>query len=283
MQAFAHGAGFRGFGLRDPSFQPLLDPFLSVDHFWMSEPTFAPHPHAGFSAVTYLFDDSQTSFVNRDSLGHQVEIAAGDLHWTQAGAGVMHEELPRDIGRAAHGLQIFVNLDAEAKHSPPQVHHVDAAAMPTGDDGSDGSVRWRLVFGQFADVQSPLLPGSGATLLDVHLPAASQFDLPVAAGQSAFVVVIGGQVTSSNDGPAAVSPQALTQSLGCALAASSKANVLRLRTGPSPARLALFLGKPLREPVVWGGPFVMTTEADVLDAKRRFVAGGMGQLTAFGV
>jgi redox-sensitive bicupin YhaK (pirin superfamily) len=135
MQAFAHGDGFRGFGLRDPRLQTSLDPFLSVDHFWMSQPTFAPHPHAGFNAVTYLFEDSQTSFINRDSLGHQVEIAPGDLHWTQAGAGLMHEELPRDMGRAAHGLQIFVNLPAAAKHAPPQVHHVDAADMPTGDDG----------------------------------------------------------------------------------------------------------------------------------------------------
>jgi redox-sensitive bicupin YhaK (pirin superfamily) len=143
-------------------------------------------------------------------------------------------------------------------------------------------VRWRLVFGRFADVQSPLLPDSGATLLDLQMPAASQFDLPLVAGQSAFVLVVDGQATAGGDAHVESPAQALTQSLGGALTASPAGGVLRLSTGPSPARLALFLGRPLREPVVWGGPFVMSTEADILDAKRRFAAGGMGQLTAFG-
>jgi quercetin 2,3-dioxygenase len=129
---------------------------------------------------------------------------------------------------------------------------------------------------------APLLPASGATLLDVHLPAASHFDLPVGAGQSAFVLVVEGQATAGGIAPADSQIQTLTQSLGGALSAAPAGGVLRLSTGPSPAHLALFLGRPLREPVVWGGPFVMSTEADILDAKRRFAAGGMGQLTAFG-
>ncbi|WP_088318155.1 pirin family protein [Kineosporia sp. R_H_3] len=80
-----------------------LDPFLSITDFRMSRPTFAPHPHAGFSAVTYMFRDSAGSFRNRDSLGDVSLIGPGDLHWTQAARGMMHEEIPTSPVRSATG------------------------------------------------------------------------------------------------------------------------------------------------------------------------------------
>jgi redox-sensitive bicupin YhaK (pirin superfamily) len=131
LHPFSNGAGFSGFGLRDPGLHAAIDPFLSVDHFRMSAPTFPPHPHAGFSAVTYLFSDSETGFINRDSLGHRLEISPGAVHWTQAAAGVMHEEYPREPGKQAHGFQIFVNLAASQKHAAPSVKHAGAPDMPT--------------------------------------------------------------------------------------------------------------------------------------------------------
>ena len=74
---------FRSFGLRGlPGFP--LDPFLNVDDFRMSQPTFPPHPHAGFSAVTLMLEDSRGAFVNRDSLGDRSRIAPGGVHWTMA-------------------------------------------------------------------------------------------------------------------------------------------------------------------------------------------------------
>ena len=87
LQAQRHriGTGFQAEGWREPL--ALLDPFLMVDHFRMREAAFAPHPHAGFSAVTYLFDDSATGLVSRDSLGGEHAIAPGGLHWTLAGRG----------------------------------------------------------------------------------------------------------------------------------------------------------------------------------------------------
>lgn len=140
MQAFAHGSHFHGFGLRDQSLQPLLDPFLSVDHFYMSQPTFAPHPHAGVSAVTYLFDDSETGFINKDSLGHLLDILPGSLHWTRAAGGVMHDEAPQVNGRTAHGMQIFVNLRAAHRHDAPGIEHVVQADMPEWQMGDARAV-----------------------------------------------------------------------------------------------------------------------------------------------
>jgi hypothetical protein len=112
------GPGFSAHGLRHVD-GVSLDPFLSVDHFRMSQPTFPPHPHAGFSAVTYMFEDSPGGFINRDSLGDVSRIGPGALHWTQAARGMMHEEIPERRGVEGHGLQMFVNLRADHKQPPP--------------------------------------------------------------------------------------------------------------------------------------------------------------------
>ena len=92
------GTGFRAYSLRGGEMAEPIDPFLGVDHAWMSEATFATHPHAGFSAVSYLFLDSQTGVNNRDSLGTRNLIQPGGLHWTAAGRGVVHDEVPAQIG-----------------------------------------------------------------------------------------------------------------------------------------------------------------------------------------
>jgi redox-sensitive bicupin YhaK (pirin superfamily) len=122
------GAGFQADGLREPL--ALLDPFIMVDHFRMREAVFAPHPHAGFSAVTYLFDDSATGLISRDSLGGEHAIPPGGLHWTLAGRGVMHDEFPAAPGLEAHGLQIFVNLPADQKLRAPSVMRLSPEQMP---------------------------------------------------------------------------------------------------------------------------------------------------------
>ena len=116
--------GFEAYSIGRGNLGDSVDPFLQIDHFFMSKPIFSPHPHAGFSAVTYMFEDSEGSFVNRDTMSAQdsVLIKPGDLHWTQAGSGMVHEEKPTEPG-VCHGLQIFVNLTAENKFSKPQAFH----------------------------------------------------------------------------------------------------------------------------------------------------------------
>jgi redox-sensitive bicupin YhaK (pirin superfamily) len=269
MVPFSHGEDFKGFGLRDQSLQRALDPFLSVDHFWMRQPTFAPHPHAGFSAVTYLFDDSQTAFVNRDSLGNQVEIAPGDLHWTRAASGLMHEEVPRQPGLAAHGLQIFVNLASSEKNSTPQVHRLALAEMPRLDwPGGHG----QLVFGRYGDQASPLIPESHATMLDITIASNATLEIAIPQQRNVFLMVVSGAVVAGDNA------QALTTALGGAVATTTDEATLTVRGGSQVSQIVVFMGEPLAEPVFWGGPFVMNTNAEVIEAKRRFASGAMGSL-----
>jgi redox-sensitive bicupin YhaK (pirin superfamily) len=260
-----------------------LDPYIVADHFRMWEPTFGPHPHAGFSAVTYLFEDSETGFRNRDSRGQQNLIQPGDLHWTLAGSGVMHEEIPMLPGKVAHGLQMFVNLPAIAKQMPPAALHIESDSMPRFALG-DG--RAKLVFGQWlipppgqdanehtasatpAAYQAPLTPAPGdATLLDLWLPANGKMKLQLPATQQA--VVIGVEGHAELDG---------AQAPAWALSAGSSFTVTA--PGSKPVRLALLAGTPWREPLFMQGPFGMASAADLQQAMARYQAGEMGRLAA---
>ena len=252
------GAGFQADGLREPL--ALLDPFIMVDHFRMSESVFAPHPHAGFSAVTYLFDDSATGLISRDSLGGEHAIPPGGLHWTLAGRGVMHDEFPAETGREAHGLQIFVNLPADQKLRAPTVLRLAAEQMP-----HRAGVGWRAVqvFGGKSDLALP----TAAALSIVDIDAGAEFEWEMAEGEQGFAVVIQG------GGQAGELPLSAGRALSLAEGGSA-----RVEAGEA-LRLAVFSGHPLREPIVRHGPFVMSDEGQVVAALQRFQSGGMGRLS----
>jgi redox-sensitive bicupin YhaK (pirin superfamily) len=123
------GNGFTALSFKHASFDEIMDPLIMVDHFRMSKPTFGEHGHAGISAVSVLFEDSEGAFNNRDSLGNNIDLKPGDLYWLKAGKGAMHDEKPLP-GARTHGLQMFVNLPASQKHEAPEAVHVKAGAMP---------------------------------------------------------------------------------------------------------------------------------------------------------
>jgi redox-sensitive bicupin YhaK (pirin superfamily) len=267
VQSMKRGNGFQAFGVRGD--YPLMDPYLMADHYRMSEPTFGPHPHAGFSAVTYMFDDAETGFSNRDSLGDIAEIRPGDSHWTVAGAGVMHDEVPVETGKVAHGLQIFVNLAAKDKHMPPAAIHILHDEMPRITQ--TGGARVKVAFGayddgdnKFAAVKS--LP-SEVTLLDVSANVGESFHYAVPAGMNVFALVIRGEIRIGAEAVAEAQAVALGRAGG----------VLKI-SATSDSHFALFMGKPFDEPVVRHGPFAMTNQADINRAIADFQAGQMGSL-----
>src|ERR1700761_9638325 len=103
------GSGFTAQHFSEEMFGGGMDPLLMVDHFVMTEPTFEPHLHAGISAVTVMFEDSEGDFLNRDTLGQNTALKPGALYWLAAASGAVHEERPAR-GTHTHALQIFVNL-----------------------------------------------------------------------------------------------------------------------------------------------------------------------------
>jgi redox-sensitive bicupin YhaK (pirin superfamily) len=124
---FTHGQGFQAYSVGQQQLGKQIAPFLQLDHYFMTQPTFAEHPHQGFSAVTYMFEDSEGSFFNEDSQGDRSTIAPGDIHWTQAGSGIGHNETPIEPGKICHGIQMFVDLPIADKSLPAQAFHLTAA------------------------------------------------------------------------------------------------------------------------------------------------------------
>ncbi|EOY9199541.1 MULTISPECIES: pirin family protein [Serratia] len=181
------GSHFRACSLRNTG--TPLDPFLGVDHVWMSAPTFPPHGHYGFSAVSYVFLDSETGINNRDSLGNRNLILPGGLHWTTAGSGIMHEEIPAETGRTVHSLQIFIELAAHQKDMAPDAlslepHNVPVVQMP--------GVKVRVPLGVFGQARSPLMPPTPVDVLDISLDDGAKLVLPIFSHHCAFVIPIFG-------------------------------------------------------------------------------------------
>lgn len=247
-----------------------MDPFLAFDHFEMAQPFFPPHPHAGFSAVTYIFPESPNGFCNRDTLGARVTIDPGDVHWTAAGRGLMHEEVPIKRGIVCHGLQIFVNLHSSKKWMAPQILHADAHEIPRV---SAGGAEVRVIAGSHDGTLAALRPPTDVTLLDIVLGPGAVFLHHPEAGETRFVYVIDGIVEAGPE------HGAKRLAKGDAAGLSATGDEVRLRTG-SGAHVVVAGGRPLREPVVFDGPFCMNTRQDIARAFDDFQAGKMGRLQA---
>ncbi len=267
LQQRRHGSGFTSASLS--ALGVPLDPFLNADDFHMSQPTFPPHPHAGFSAVTWMFPDSEGAFVNRDSLGDRSIIGPGTLHWTLAGAGMMHEEVPENAGVDSHGLQLFVNLPATRKLSEPRALHVDADRVPIASPG-DG-IEVRVLTGRFGEVASIIEPLPPITLLDVRLRPGATLQLDAGADHTVLAIGWDG-AGEAGDGAAFGRARAL--------AFERATGVVRFASGASGLSFLLLAGAPLGERVLFRGPFAMSDETQIEDAYRRYRAGEMGRLAA---
>jgi redox-sensitive bicupin YhaK (pirin superfamily) len=266
QQRMNHGSQFHAHGLHAAE---LTNPFLGIDHAWMSGPTFPPHPHAGFSAVSYLFLDSQTWIENRDSLGGRQKILPGGLHWTAAGRGVVHEENPAEPGQTVHMLQIFVNLPQHKQGDAPFAlalapQDVPVVTLP--------GAKVRVPLGEFAGQRSPLRPPTEVQLLDISLDEGAELSVPVAAGLTHFVLPIFGQLEIDGhrlDSDGAPVPVQTAQDSACST---------RLKALGGPAKAVFFAGQPLDQPVFWQGPFAMASAGALQQALSAYRRGEFGQI-----
>lgn len=261
---------FRAFSIGRNSLGEGIDPFLQLDHFFMGQPTFPPHPHAGFSAVTYLFEDSEGSFINRDTMSAEdsVLIHPGDLHWTQSGSGMVHEETPTEPGKVCHGLQMFVNLAAVNKFSEPKAFHLNSSSIPIYEDGKDGRVR--VLAGDAFGLSSPLQTLTPVTILDAFLSGNEERQHTIAADCNAFILVIKGEGTVGSDNQRLAAGSA-------GLFDRSGEEVLVKATSEA-LQYVLFSGKPLGEPIYSRGPFVMNSMAQIQQVQASYATGKMGRL-----
>lgn len=269
LQRMNHGSKFRAFSLRGDAAGKPIDPILGVDHAWMSGPTFPAHPHAGFSAVSYLFLDSETGIANEDSLGNRNLIQAGGLHWTAAGSGIIHEEIPAELGKTVHMLQIFINLPVQRQSEPPFVFSIEPQDIPVI---RLPGIKVRVPLGSFGGAESPVSLPTQVTLLDISLEAGASLQVPIPAGESAFVLPIDGEVWVDDQ---ACNLVEITVPVNLPHR-SDRMVTLSSRQGS--AKAVLFSGKPLGQQVHWQGPLALASEHALLKAIDAYRQGQFGTL-----
>ncbi|KXF77246.1 pirin [Paramesorhizobium deserti] len=264
------GAGFSANHFSEEMFGGRMDPLLMVDHFVMTRPTFDPHLHAGISAVTMMFEDTEGVFHNRDTLGQNIDLKAGDLYWLAAASGAAHEEKPAE-GARIHALQIFVNLPGRLKKSPARSLKVEAANVPIIEGRGH---RVRVVLGESGDVTGATGTPEEMTVLDGYLVLHGCFTHTLPEGWQAWVYAVSGTLTVACGGEERVieAGMATTIDAGPSADISLKAN--------APAHFVLLAGKPIREAFVKHGPLVMSTAADVERTLSDYALGKFGRIPA---
>jgi redox-sensitive bicupin YhaK (pirin superfamily) len=254
----------------------LWSPFLLLDYAapMRFQPTVdrrgvGEHPHRGFETVTIAY---QGEVEHRDSAGHAGRIGAGDVQWMTAASGVVHEEFHGAQFARAGGpfemAQIWVNLPAASKMSPPRYQDLPASRIPVVPlPGGAGTAR--VIAGELGGVHGPAKTFTPIEMWDVHLEAGGKADLVLPEGHSAILLVRRGEVTPA-DGTAL--PEAHVARL-------SRAGRAVHLSAAEPADVLLLAGQPIDEPVVGHGPFVMNTRAEIVQAMEDFQAGRMGGLS----
>jgi redox-sensitive bicupin YhaK (pirin superfamily) len=264
----SHGGHFAARRLDLMGLGRFAPPVMGFDHYRMNGPTFAPHPHAGFSAVSYVFEDSSGGLRNRDSLGHDLVIEPGAIVWTQAGSGVVHDEFPGQIGREVHGVQLFINLSRQNKGLPPRMLQLDAADVPVVAD-VDGN-RTRVLTGSFSGTKSPLEPAEPFDFLDVQF--SRKWSMQVPSNRNFLIYVLSGTVAvRASEQVGELRP---FQAVAGQCVNSDFVHV----TSTGPAQILVLSGTDPHEPVAVYGPFIMNDEAQLSAAFERYRKGEMGRL-----
>ncbi|KAA0596023.1 pirin family protein [Azospirillum lipoferum] len=264
------GTGFSARHFSEEMFEGGMDPLLMVDHFVMTGPTFEPHLHAGISAVTMMFEDSKGTFLSRDTLGHNIELKAGDLYWLAAASGAAHEEKPVANSRI-HALQVFVNLPERLKKCPARSLQVSAGDMPTIT--GEGH-RVRVVLGVSGGIGGETGTPEEMTMLDGFLTAGGRFSHELPEGRQAWIYAVSGSVTVVVEGEERV----LQAGAATTVEAGSATGIVLGADDPS--HFVLMAGKPIHETFVKYGPLVMSTADDVRRTLADFAKGKFGRIPA---
>ena len=268
-QATSDGAGVKLSRILTQDLQHRLDPFLMLDAFGSDKPDdyiagFPDHPHRGFETVTYMLAGRM---LHRDSAGNEGLLQNGGVQWMTAGKGVIHSEIPQQDQGVMEGFQLWLNLHSSEKMNAPWYRDFQNEQLPkvTTPQGVEVTV----IAGTSHGVQGAVTREiTQAVYLDVHMPQGARFEQALPAEHNAFIYVYRGEVQ--------IAGQAVPVQRMAILANTPQADGVVIEASAD-ARFILVSGKPLKEPIVQYGPFVMNTKEEIYQALADFRDGRLGE------
>jgi len=256
--ATSDGAGVKLTRVLSGKLQRRLDPFLMLDAFSSDNPDdyiagFPDHPHRGFETVTYMLAGRMR---HRDSAGHEGLLENGGVQWMTAGRGVIHSEIPEQEDGVMEGFQLWLNLPSPRKMTDPWYRDFTSETIP--EYVTPEGVKVRVIAGISNGVTGAVTREvTEPVYLDIHMPAGTMFATALPTTHNGFIYVYRGEVTV--DGV-----QVTSRRMGI-LNNPPEAGGVTLTAGKE-ARLILIAGKPLNEPIVQYGPFVMNSQQEIHQA-----------------
>lgn len=240
----------------------MLDPFLLLDAFESDQPQdyiggFPSHPHRGFETVTYLLAGRMR---HKDSAGHEGVIEAGGVQWMTAAKGIVHSEMPEQENGLLQGFQLWLNLPKSEKMNDPAYQEFSVNDIPV--DRLENGSEIRVISGQTNQgTKGPVINNYvNPVYMDITLPAGQQFEQTLNSSDNAFIYVIEGLLSVGE-----LQKTITNREMGI-LGDGDQVSV----TAKETSRFLLIAAQPLNEPVARGGPFVMNTKAEVLQAFEDF-------------
>ena len=234
-----------------------LDPFLLLDEFGSENKDdymagFPPHPHRGIETVTYMLEGK---FEHKDSTGAKGIMSSGDVQWMKTGGGIIHSEMPAMADGKLHGFQLWVNMPAKLKMSKPEYIYLDAKQIKIYKDEEK---KIKIIAGKFKNYEGPI-KGHGVEPIyfDIELREENEFKFDLPLNHNSFIYLVEGNIKIGKD-----EHQRIDGSSLIVLKKGKNLNVKALKR----SKFLLIAGKPIGEAIARGGPFVMNTKQEILQA-----------------
>lgn len=236
------------------------DPFMMLDQIGSDNPDdyiagFPSHPHRGFNTFTYMIDGEME---HKDSMGNTGSLGAGGAQWMKAASGVIHSEMPKQENGLMRGFQLWINLPAANKMDTPGYQEYESAAFPLVET-PDYSVK--VLIGRFKDALAPIVDNiTDVSYFDVQLSAGKHFQHKLPAENNSFLYIY--------EGDGHFNRKHISSNIFIELGSEDSAP--DFVAGQHGVRFLLVSGKPINEPVVQYGPFVMNSKEEIDQAMQDY-------------
>jgi len=244
----------------------MVDPFLMLDRMDTDDPNayiagFPNHPHRGFETVTLVHDGLMR---HKDSVGNEGVLGPGDVQWMTAGRGIIHSEIPEMIEGRLSGFQLWVNLPSQLKMTAPNYQDIPASKIPCSNF-QGGHVR--VIAGEHEEYTGPAIPSIKARLLDILLNERTPWSITPDKLAQFFVCIYEGSIKTKDN------LERLQEVIAPAVVLFQGSGNLDIAAGTNGAKLLYCEGQPINEAVARMGPFVMNTEAELMQAVEDYNSG----------